>query len=477
MQLRETLKKKVNDSLNYWMKELRGFCESECMNTLQSKSLYVDSSGNYILATQSFLVEIQRQAHTVSAEFALLCQRLENLDLDQVPVLASLKQQVKVVDQICNRLIEICSETIILSNNSPNSKDGADEAVQITKSPSKFERQIFKDGEVNRELIREFIQISLVNILEDESSIRLVEKSITELTGLGLNGGHICQLISRVGGIRALLGVCIESRFKKLRSLALRALATVCCVAEGITSFEKEGGVDVISEILCDAEIPEEERSEAAGVLAQITSPWVEDNHSLPCLKGHLKGIVKALTAEVFLLTSAALANLTFLDVSVIEALLSSSTHKVLLTAAKVEENLSVFTKDQIATILANMSSSSEATKEIVESGGIDVLLSLLMTGPSASVRIAEVSATERIQQKSAIALSRICNDPEAANRVLAFGGASRLVELCRNEKERSESDAVLVACLAALRKIASSCGKEVLREVNASELIEPKLL
>lgn len=56
----------------------------------------------------------------------------------------------------------------------------------------------------------------------------------------------------------------------------------------------------MVAEVLCDAECTEEERSEAAGVLAQITSPWVENTHRLTALHTHLTPIVAALTGKLF---------------------------------------------------------------------------------------------------------------------------------------------------------------------------------
>ena len=75
--------------------------------------------------------------------------------------------------------------------------------------------------------------------MDEETSEREVESAVSEITALGVYGGHICKLVSKMDGIRALLGVCIDSKFRSLRALALRALATVCCVAEGIDKFEK----------------------------------------------------------------------------------------------------------------------------------------------------------------------------------------------------------------------------------------------
>ena len=54
----------------------------------------------------------------------------------------------------------------------------------------------------------------------------------------------------------------------------------------------------MVVDILCDQDGPEDERSEAAAVLAQITSPWVEDNHSIIGLHRHVPPVVSALTGQ-----------------------------------------------------------------------------------------------------------------------------------------------------------------------------------
>ena len=56
--------------------------------------------------------------------------------------------------------------------------------------------------------------------------------------------------------------------------------------------------MEILADILCDEETKEHERKEAAGVLAQITSPWIEENHQLHGLAQHLIPTVKALTGE-----------------------------------------------------------------------------------------------------------------------------------------------------------------------------------
>lgn len=57
--------------------------------------------------------------------------------------------------------------------------------------------------------------------------------------------------------------------------------------------------------------------------------------------------------------------------------------------------------------MLANLAGSQEAAEEVVEGGGVAVLLVLLNTRPAPTHRLPEVATAERVQQKSAIALSR----------------------------------------------------------------------
>ena len=59
----------------------------------------------------------------------------------------------------------------------------------------------------------------------------------------------------------------------------------------------------------------------------------------------------------------------------------------------------------------------------------------------------------------------------------MRLNGLGRLVELCKNEHARVSSDGVLVACLAAVRKISSVVGYSQFQQLDAAELVEPRLL
>ena len=117
-----------------------------------------------------------------------------------------------------------------------------------------------------------------------------------------------------------------------VRVLALRGLGAICCVAECIRQFESVckyskgillysvksiinqmmykllrqvftlyyylqcDGLQAIDDLLCGRYWTVEDRVEAAAVLAQITSPWISDNHKIHNLDLHVMSLVAALT-------------------------------------------------------------------------------------------------------------------------------------------------------------------------------------
>lgn len=110
---------------------------------------------------------------------------------------------------------------------------------------------------------------------------------------------------------------------------------------------------------------------------------------------------------ETLLLSTAALANLTFSHVEAVPLMAKHNTAKVLVHATGARKDLSVFIQDQIATILANMAAVFSVRPDIVSHGALVTLVGFLQLRPSPLQRPAEVTASERVLKKSAIALSR----------------------------------------------------------------------
>lgn len=140
----------------------------------------------------------------------------------------------------------------------------------------------------------------------------------------------------------------------------------------------------------------------------------------------------------------------------------------------------------QVVTILANMAANSNCRHDIQNLDGVGFLLSMLETKISHDPPLsqAEVLAAERVVKKAAIALSRLCNDPLVCRNLVHLGGVDRLVELCKKPSERNYSDAILVGCLAVLRRLNTNLGGEnggdfdaVMKSLNAADLIMPRLM
>ena len=77
----------------------------------------------------------------------------------------------------------------------------------------------------------------------------------------------------------------------------------------------------------------------------------------------------------------------------------------------------------QVATVLANMSGLESCTTDIVDNHGVELLVHFLHERPADAGTDAELAACERVQQKSAIAITRLSKDKSVADTVVQLGG------------------------------------------------------
>ncbi|ODN02494.1 Protein inscuteable [Orchesella cincta] len=218
------------------------------------------------------------------------------------------------------------------------------------------------------------------------------------------------------------------------------------------------GGFEIIADLLYEPTYSTWMKIEAVAVLTQATDPWIDLETTLMTLGVHLEKFIVSLTnlirefkteEEPFLLIVAAISNLTFLEVSSTLYLKNCRCVSYLIDAVKGNPSFSVFVLDHVATIMANMAGVESCRHDIIQCGGMDALLHFLQQRPSAKLEsVSAITACERLQQKSTIAISRLCNENGVARYVYDMGGVHRLVQLCRKEKERNYSDGVLIAAL-----------------------------
>ena len=283
--------------------------------------------------------------------------------------------------------------------------------AEMVKSATKF-------GSSITVLVEEMLSSKVGQIVSSLNSTTAtagqMESCLVTMTSLGLEGNHLCRLMTRHGAVSLLVHLLSTSQHREVRAATLRALATLCSVLEAIRQLEEVRGVEVIAKLLSDLTVTESERAEAAGVLAQVTSPWIEDNDYVLGVTENAFNLVKNLTElcrntrcdETFLLGSAALANLSFLSPLILTAMSGQDTVRTMLQYLSRTVSPSIYIQDQVATIIANMAARQDTQESLYSSNLVNVLLYLLAASP-ATDHLPVLAATQRVQQKAAIAIGR----------------------------------------------------------------------
>lgn len=276
---------------------------------------------------------------------------------------------------------------------------------------------------------------------------------LTGITSLCLRYENLIDMFINGGAVATLLIFCEKCDGSSVRIAVLRALSTICYNDTAVRQLEKASGIQLICEILSDQSRPEPELSESIALLAQITAPWIDGNHqNLYSLQTEGRRLVDYLTkflsatncCQNMLLCAAALANITSVNPRCVKYIVQQGTIKILFEAVqKRGPHGSIYLLEQVATLLANMSSSEEARKQLIAEKAPTVLLLFLQ-----SIAGKGEEVEKRLQQKAIIALSRLCSDCAAAAQMVSLDGVQKLVQLCREKKKRFNSDAVLVAAL-----------------------------
>ncbi|OXB80508.1 UNVERIFIED_CONTAM: hypothetical protein H355_016298 [Colinus virginianus] len=445
------------------MEDLKLMTDCECMCILQSKPISTekDEQNELILSSQystsDNLQLLLKRAWIISTELTRIAQKLEKNRWQRVHSMtvranchvrsmineynAFTRSSSEELHQLENLLIDKCSEFTAFTERCIQIED----EQQLRSMKSCINQTLTTVAQYFGQLIELVLTHEAQNLLrqiELSDSVYITEAAINSLLSLTQEGTHLCRIIAKVDGI--------------------------LCLAD----------------ILTDNTQSEATRAEAAAVIAQITSPHLTFTQHLSSFLENMEEIVTALvklcqeasSGEVFLLASAALANITFFDTMACEMLLQLNAMKILLAACSDKHIVDTpYSRDQVVTILANMSVLDQCASEIIQGNGVQLLMEMLFER-SSSGNSAEVAACERVQQKSAVTLARLSRDPEVADTAVKLSCIPRLIKLCRSPTERNNSDSVLVACLAALRRLAVM-SPEGLEDSDFQQLVKPRLV
>merc|ERR1712130_303970 len=180
---------------------------------------------------------------------------------------------------------------------------------------------------------------------------------------------------------------------------------------------------------------------------------------------------------ETFLLGSAALANLSFLSPLILTAMSQQGTVSTLLQYLSRNVSPSIYIQDQVATVLANMAARHDTQESLLSCNIVNVLLYLLAASPLTD-DLPVLAATQRVQQKAAIAIGRLSSQQTVMSGILSGSGLDRLVELSVCKKARLDSDSTLVAVITAVRRLAEQEDVlPLLEHLGAPELLNPCLV
>ncbi|XP_022110014.1 protein inscuteable homolog isoform X2 [Acanthaster planci] len=504
-----------------WLQDLRTLTECECMCILQGKPIRT-SAHNMAKVTSSArdnIYILRQRASSISADFAKLYYKLDSGSWDQVHWLClsltirlrtflhectsyvpamplHLFQQQQTVFEECGRLVKHAESFEELNGALPPALP----TLNVLSSLGKAFNDLVH-------MVQGILVQTVVRSVRESASEYNIKIAINSIHCLSEDDSEMRRLLAKEGAIQALLLLCQQASLNAVKPMALKAVANLCNVAEGRQELERASGVEYLSEILSSPSATESVKAEAASVVAQITSPNIDNYHHLLGFIEYMEDLLKELTAlaetasssSVFVITVSAIANITFMDSMACDCLASFHTARALVKGCSNGMANTLYCKDQVATILANMAVTDQCRKEIIVSGGTELLVDFLHTralvptssskkmspkgsrlsgGSSGSdQQLVMSSSCEKVHQKGAIALARLARDQDSAELILDLEAIPRLVELCCNRRERNDSEPVLVACLAALRKLHSLLGPSVFKSSDVDRLIKPRLI
>uniref|UniRef100_A0A3Q3QP51 Uncharacterized protein n=1 Tax=Monopterus albus TaxID=43700 RepID=A0A3Q3QP51_MONAL len=462
------------DSVQRWMEDLRHMTEVECMCVLQAKPIGVEEEsqqGELIMASgvgggahvarnnlvHSTAVRANCHVRSLVHEYSVA----RNTPPEMQKYEKSLLEKCMELTNITERCLHTDDEFFLKSMR---------EAIHeiLTDVSDSFSNMI------DMALANE-IQV-LIKQIESSDSIHTIGSAISNLLSLTQDGPQLCSIIAKEGAVVALFKICRQDRFRDLYAHALRTVASICCVEEGINQLDKVDGILCLADILTDESSVEAARAEAAAVVAQITSPHHTSTQHLGSFLESMQDIVTALIklcesascGEVFLLASAALANITFFDSMACEILLQLNAIHILLQACKDRQRVDTpYSKDQVHICISEL---FLITYKQGQHGGTVVSAVASQRegsgfGPHPGPFCVEFACSLRVLWL-----------PPTVQRHAECVSVPRLIELCRSPTERNNSDSVLVACLAALRRLAAGCPDSI-EPADHQQLIKPRLV
>ncbi|KAJ2945225.1 hypothetical protein O0L34_g9296 [Tuta absoluta] len=525
------------EPVQYWLCDLVGSCENECMTTLQSKPLGAEMKAMVSASSATItgnIKKVQTHGQIIVHQYSDVIRQIESNSSSE--------------EQIC-LLVANINEFVLTHSITLNTKPPGETPERwdrIKKSLQQYLQKLIDIGEdvkielndSNTEwsvvlkhldaLIEIFLETTkavlvqqmktLVSIIEEPPSDMILKSTLTSIGHLAMlsepTEGSLhekCQKVIKsitelpfvdCGVPRALLTAIIESNKSSIKALSLRALATVCVTGDAVKQFEEGGGIEILSDILSDQSNPEPQMREAITVLTQITAPWLRGHYDLTQLHLYLINIIENITGllsrteccQLLLLCTACLVNLVrelelekkeeHSKSDIVAVFNKHRTVERLLDAVKRRgPNISVFLQEQTASLLASLARIPRCILPLCDLPALPVaLVCFTRSAPAMAPRAAELRAQARLHCHAAEAMSRLAVVPAVAHQIVHLEGVPLLARLVRNQRTRPapevNPDQTLIHALKALRTIYKHHPQAFMEyEKDVEEMIRPHLM
>lgn len=349
-------------SVQYWLDEIRSTYCHEVLSTLQTKSIaqVITKSATVNSVTASKIIRsIQTKAENLQRDFECVEQLLNgDASSDVVEIVLSLL--AKLNENVMDFVSRLRSKNIFGQSNDTSYDRFEDNISCITEMTLDIQANVdnktdelefnvlLEDVQVLKRYLLITIRLVFVKLIKiilnriETTKCDLILRSNLSMISM-LSNAEFKQFASLndafidADAVRILLTICLESKLSTVRTLALRALATICSTNETIRQFQQVGGLDILTEILTDdmnTNRLEPEFREALSLLAQITAPWHGKTHSIVGLKSWVEKLVERISiivteticCQTLLLCAACLNNLSRMETTSIYSLMSHGT-------------------------------------------------------------------------------------------------------------------------------------------------------
>lgn len=353
-------------STQFWLDEIRTSYCHEVLSTLQTKSVAQEAArnmkvnsataGKVVRHLQSTAMQLQTRFDKVER---LLCPlTADNDSRSKVPslIIGLFEEIMQYINKLKHRNVfrsengtdlkrfeELVNEIIDMSIDLHKLVSSEPETVETKTLRSDIQRLRHCVTRVTDKVFEKLIRI-IVDRIEETQCDLILRSNLTMLSMLSnieyVGIASLNEAFLRTNTVKVLLGICMGCRYSSVRTLALRALATICSTRELIRQFEENEGIDILNDVLTvrDGEgtverlTPEPELREAVSVLTQITAPWHELMRSLDGLKSNLESLVenvsklvdKTSCCQTLLLCAACLNNIVLMEATAVYSIISN---------------------------------------------------------------------------------------------------------------------------------------------------------